>query len=167
MRGKTIIVSSRTDILVKVSKSSRQKMSRLEGDSNPSTFGLMPNPLTIRYLYISVSENDKQSKIWISSSISLSCLHYSDVTWVSWRRPKYQYQGKQSFGSSVWCAIVFGDFVNACLPDTVACTNLSICTPNNIQSRMYMVSWCEITKLNSVPQSPHSCLFDLLLKWNT
>ena len=42
-----LIFDTRTDVLVKVSKFLRQKMSRPERDSIPSTFGFMPNALTI------------------------------------------------------------------------------------------------------------------------
>ena len=45
-RATAFIFDSRTDVLVKVSKISRQKMLRSDGDANLPTFGFMPNALT-------------------------------------------------------------------------------------------------------------------------
>ena len=45
-RATAFIFDTRTGVLVKVSKFLRQKMYRPEGDSNPQTFGFMPNALT-------------------------------------------------------------------------------------------------------------------------
>ena len=46
-RATAFIFDTRTDVIVKVSKFLRHKMSRPEGDSNPPTIGFIPKALTI------------------------------------------------------------------------------------------------------------------------